>query len=551
MALSKIIDIINNKMAQLVNRDGVTYKAIVGTPIYTENDPIETSADYNCGAIANEFELLRAYIDQLMSYFDIESAEEVYLEILADFLLGLERIFDEEDDDLRNRLCAYLRRDDNPRWMPIWSMMDIFSYFFDAANIYYEENYIEVDLISNGGFEDYTSPNFDDWTKSESGTSTITQETGVGNMFQDLACAKYSIDSSNSAAYLTQTMNGVAAGDYKVSFWYKDDGNCPDDDVTKISVQRSSDSKYYQWDGTWDTGEVFKEFPKSTSWILGYAYIDNEGTENLTLKIQNAGATGTAYVFYIDRCMLGEWKTYPSFKLLLVFSTKQGAYSILWESEDGEDNLMDRGECEETTSPMIRGETTPVLNNALWARDATEQYFGSHSYKFTKNIAAGTPAYVDLVDTTLTTDMHGLSAGTEYTFIVRVKVPSGGILGSEVVLQIGDYASAAWQWSSQSCALIYDTWQYIKVTRTIRAAATGTRFQLKAQTNAALDEYFHNDDVRFAEGTPGDLELAAYVGQDFIQGPGDGYTSDYYINLLDRAKPAGAKAAVENIERNV
>ncbi|GAI76041.1 unnamed protein product, partial [marine sediment metagenome] len=67
----------------------------------------------------------------------------------------------------------------------------------------------------------------------------------------------------------------------------------------------------------------------------------------------------------------------------------------------------------------------------------------------------------------------------------------------------------------------------------------------------ALNEYFNTDDLRFAEGVPGDIELAAFIGQDFIMGPGGGYTSDYYINLLKRAKPAGVKSSVENIGRNI
>jgi len=539
-------------MAQLVNKDGDAYKAIVGKTVYSESLPIEESADYNCGAIANEFELLRAYLDQLITYFDSDAAEEEYLEILVDFLLGLARIFDESDSNLRDRLNAYLRRNGNPRWMTIWSMIDIFSYFFTAADIYYEENYIETDLITDGGFEDYTSPPiFDSWSKTEAGSSTVTQETGAGNVFQDLASAKFSIDSSNSLATLSQTVNGVAAGDHKISFWYRDDDNCPADDVVEISLQRSSDSNYYQWDGTWDTGEVFKAFPKSTSWKIAEAYFDNEGTENLTYKIANSGSSGAAYIFYVDRFMSGIWQTYSSFKLLLAFSLEQGAYSMLWESVDGEDNLMDRGECEETTSPMIRGETTPVLSNALWARDAAEFYFDTHSYKFTKNIAAGTSAVVDLVDNNSNSDMHGLSADTEYTFIVRVKIPSSGMLGSEITVEVGDYASAAWQFTSQACALVYAAWQYVKVTRTIRAAATGTILRIKAHSDAAISEVFYNDDVRFAKGTPGDLEFAAYIGQDFIQGPGGGYTSDYYINLLDKAKPAGVKAAVENIGKTV
>ena len=545
----RVIDFINSKIPPSIDISSKTYKALIGKTEYTENSPITQSSDYKCGAISNELELIKAFVNLLIQYFDVNLAEDVYLEILTDFMLGLERIFDESDVNLRKRLIAYLRRGSNRRWDTPWGLKDIFIYFFASVNILFEENYIEDDSILNGGFEDYSAPNFDNWTKSESGTSTIIQETII--MFEELASAKFSIDNLNSKTSLKQTINSVVAGDYKVCFWYKDDNTCSADDVVKISIQRSSDSYYYQFDETWDSGIVYKEFPKSNDWVLAFSYIKNEGTENLTFEVENAGASGTAYIFYIDRFMFGTWKTYPSYKLMLLFTMEVGEYSNLWESEDGNDNLMDRGECEETTSPMIFDETTPVLINTLWARDGTEYYFGAYNYKFTKNIAAGTEATVDLVDNNLTNDMHGLSADQEYSFIIRIKIPSAGILGSEVFIQVGDYIPSAWEWSEQACALVYDAWQYVKIKRTIRTTATGTIIRIKAHSDAAISEIFYNDDIRIVKGDVGNLELAAFIGQDFISGPGGGYTSDFYLDLLEKAKPSGVKVAIENIGRNV
>ena len=402
-------------------------------------------------------------------------------------------------------------------------------------------------MILHGGFEDYSAPNFTSWTKAEAGSSTVTQETTI--MFEDLASAKFSIDSSNSAASLAQTQNGVTAGDYKIGFWYKDDGDCPDDNVVKISVQRSGDSFYYQWDGTWLVGSAFKEFPKSTDWALAYAYISNADLRDLTFKIENAGASGTAYIFYVDRCMFGTWKTYPSYKLLLLFTMEVGEYANLWEGDI--DNLIDRGECESTTSPMIFDETVPLLSNSLWARDNAEQYYGDYSYKFTKNVANGTYAYVALTDSVAIDDMHGLVADQEYSFIIRIKIPSGGILGSEIKIRIQDYISS-WEIEEQECNLTsYDAWQYVKVKKTIRSSAVAAALVIFVDTTAEITEYFHCDDIRVVEGDIGDLEQAAFIGQDFISGPGGGYTSDFYVDLLNKAKPAGVKTAIENIGRNV
>jgi uncharacterized phage protein gp47/JayE len=163
------------------------------------------------------------------------------------------------------------------------------------------------------------------------------------------------------------------------------------------------------------------------------------------------------------------------------------------------DNQIVRGDCEETTSPMITGETTPVLSNATWARDSAQAYQGTYSYKFTKTIASGTAAYADFVDNELTTDLHGLIPDKEYSLFARIYVPSGAILGSEVSLQIHDYLGG-WQVTSQACALTYDAFQLVEVTRTIRTGATGAILRVSADSAAALDELFYVDDIWLVQG---------------------------------------------------
>jgi len=545
--MKRIIDNINDKrMPAIINRDNDIYKALFGKYMYTENPTIDESSDYNCGAIANELEFLRSFIDYIIDSFDFQNAETSLLEKVVCVFMDLIRIYQEEDSELRNRFKAYIWRNSNTRWMTKWSFKDIFSYFFDSDNIYIEENYIETDLVSNGGFEQVTGDDFDDWTESVAGSSTITRDTP--NPFEDNASAKFSIDSSGSSASVSQTINSVVAGEYKLCFWYKDDGNCPIDDVVKIFVQRSSDSYYWSFDDEqWQSGAAYKSFPKSTEWAYAYGWIDNEGTENLTIKIENNSTSpGTAHSFYTDRVKFGIWQDYPSIKLIIVFEglSTEGNISA-WEG--AEDNLIDRGECEDTTSPMIFDETTPMLVNCSWTRSGSQYYWGSYSYLFTVT-TGGSIATLDLVDNNSTSDMHGLVSDQEYTFTIRLYIPSGGITGSEIKIQIMDYVSS-WEIEEQAAADIYDDWQYITVTKIIRSSATGIIIRIKTDDITSSSETFYVDDVRIFVGSGNNMEYATFFDQFYIAGEGGSYTSDFYLDLLEKAKPAGCKSAIEMISR--
>lgn len=327
----RIIDLINKRMPHAVKKTGKEYEAIWGKTQYTENETIESSADYNCGAIANELEYLRAYINRSITSMNLDQAEEELLDKIITFFLNISRIYDETDTSLRKRFFAFIRRLGNKRWSTTWSFKDVFSYFFNPDNIYVIENYIEDDdQILNGDFENVTEGSFDNWSKYESGSSVINVNTT--EMFQEAKCPEFSIDSSNSEVSLSQTISSVSAGDYKLSLFYKDDEILSSGDVVKLTIQRSGDNYYYNFDTlSWQAAAASKELP-----IVGdyYRYagvhVKNEDTRNLTLKIANAGSAGTAYKFYVDRVKFGEWKTYPSVKVLIVCVGEYGVFLSLW-----------------------------------------------------------------------------------------------------------------------------------------------------------------------------------------------------------------------------
>lgn len=327
----RIIDLINQYMPHAINKTGKEYEAIWGKTQYTENETIQSSADYNCGAIVNELEYLRAYINQSIASLNIDNAQAEFLDKIVRFFLDISRAYAETDASLLKRFSAFVRRKANKRWSTGWSFKDVFSYFFNPDNIYVIENYVEDDdQILNGDFENVTGDNFDNWTKYESGSSVINVNTT--EMFQEAKCPEFSIDSSNNEASLSQTITSVLAGDYKLSLFYKDDEVLSSGNVVKITIQRSGDNYYYNFDTlSWQAAAASKELPVVGDYYR-YAgvYVKNEDTRDLTLKIANAGSAGTAYKFYIDRVKFGEWKTYPSVKVLIVCVGQYGGFLSLW-----------------------------------------------------------------------------------------------------------------------------------------------------------------------------------------------------------------------------
>jgi hypothetical protein len=159
-------------------------------------------------------------------------------------------------------------------------------------------------------------------------------------------------------------------------------------------------------------------------------------------------------------------------------------------------DFIDRGDCESATPPMVRGETVPVLVNATFTADATQFYAGTQSYRFTKTVAAGTDSFVYLVDAYSTTDMHGFLPGQTVTKRYRLRIPSGAMLGSECQIQMLDYGGGAWDFNTETAQNIYDAWQEVTITRTLRAGCTGMLIRLIGISTAELNEYFNVDEIQ-------------------------------------------------------
>lgn len=165
-------------------------------------------------------------------------------------------------------------------------------------------------------------------------------------------------------------------------------------------------------------------------------------------------------------------------------------------SEADNGDVIDRGDCESATAPMVDGESVPLLLNATFARSSTQKYEGAYSYQGTKTVAAGTAGTIDIVDNNTTTDLHGLIPGVTYKLQCRIRIPGGAMLGSELTAVLSDYSGGAWADTSQACALTYDAWQTVSVTRAMRATATGIRARFVMAAASENGEGFYIDDIR-------------------------------------------------------
>lgn len=330
----KIIEALNENMASILNKTGEEYLAIFGDIDAIPSEPIEESADYNTGAIANELEMVQGFIEYQILQNDTDTIESDYLDSVVEFFTTIKRIFDETDESLRNRFHSIVRRSGAKKWMPKWGVRDVFKHFFPSENLYVLENPVEDgdNLVLNSSFEDTTGVEFDDWTRTESGSSTVTIDTD--NPFIEDNSVKIHVNPSD-LANIQQTMSGLTTGFYKVEFFHKDDGAYSG--PTKpacVSLQRSGDS--YYWNPTtkqWQSGfSAFYSESSSTQFALNEFFFELTDTRDITIRAHGKEDTTVAYDISYDEIKIAPVKTYPSIKVLVVIEGTS-TYSLgMWDN---------------------------------------------------------------------------------------------------------------------------------------------------------------------------------------------------------------------------
>jgi hypothetical protein len=173
-----IIETFNKAVSDAVNKEGDMYIALIGAEDFTPEATIDESDDYNCGALCNELEYLRATSNYYVRSFDIDIAEDDNLDSLLNAFLDLPRRNDGEPDDVyRNRFRFIAIEKTNPRRTTRWAILDAISYFlpdatkvqivepFDSQNLYFQmriEGAVDYDsaIIINNVEQGYINQNF-------------------------------------------------------------------------------------------------------------------------------------------------------------------------------------------------------------------------------------------------------------------------------------------------------------------------------------------------------------------------------------------------------
>ena len=99
---------------------------------------------------------------------------------------------------------------------------------------------------------------------------------------------------------------------------------------------------------------------------------------------------------------------------------------------------------------------------------------------------------VFLTDNADSSDLHGLIPGQTYTFTCWIYIPSGSFAAADIGFQIFDYTTL-WLATTVHPSAVYDAWQEVTVTRTIRSLATGAF--VKFYTPSDSGKTFYVDDI--------------------------------------------------------
>jgi hypothetical protein len=156
-----IIERINTHIPKPISKTGEIYRTVIGQDPFTPELTVIESADFNCGALANELEFLNLFGEYFVDSTVIDSASGGELESLIFSLVDLSRRGSIESDTVfRNRFKGLLTEKTNPSRVTKWAIRDALSHFLDVNNIEVLELfdsyncYFEVRFNGGYGFED-------------------------------------------------------------------------------------------------------------------------------------------------------------------------------------------------------------------------------------------------------------------------------------------------------------------------------------------------------------------------------------------------------------
>ena len=216
--------------------------------------------------------------------------------------------------------------------------------------------------------------------------------------------------------------------------------------VNKILEFVTAFGNFYYLDGEWEGISVNIEIPSTATGFHMYMYLESLADLNDAFYCDK---------YKIEDITLMQYNYVPDYR---------------------HQNLIDHGNCESDTPPVMFNEVTSAKSNCTFLRSGDFAADGIWCYKYV-NTNGGVDNWVTFVDTLDTDNMHGLIPGLEYELSIRLRIPSGGITGSEIKLSIFQYI-VSWGASQGTALNVYDDWQTVTATLKFNSLAIGVLLRI-------------------------------------------------------------------------
>lgn len=337
---------VNDQILTKISKNDEFYEALWGKEDFTPESTITLPNDYNCGALANPLEYVYQFVRDITEG-ELDDLEDPYIDVVVYFFTGIKRLPGESNAGLITRMESLIVREGewrSERFGTPWDILNVFGYYLDRDLLHYIPNHVLTNILVNGDFEDAISG---EWVFSPSGDRTSFEAfSGLYKVdFTDFNSVEQTVPVISGAYILNcfvKPLSGPPEGFASTwdspanfdnasytdqDFIFTSGGSAPTGelDVFNLSVQRDSDSFYYNFDTeSWESSLMVNKFTmEGDQYTLAEFFVVNDGSYNITIKFEKI------IDFLLDRVEFGV-KLYPAYEILHIDSGLAEGFASTW-----------------------------------------------------------------------------------------------------------------------------------------------------------------------------------------------------------------------------
>ena len=280
---------------------------------------VEQSTHFNGAAVENELEAVQAYADFMVQTNEIDDVSGTKLDAVAFRFLGLKRLFQETDANLRTRIKSFMQRRSSENWVGLGMIEDVVSHYVTSDTIHTASSAVETNLAVNGTF----AVDLAGWSVNAAGASGV--ERSTNERFEGAASSRLYTDASGSTASIGQTISGFTAGTYRVNFFTRSARS--DRPTIKVRIARASDGHFWNGDA-WQSGtaDVSVSVPVGGWTWRGVPFIL---TRRDDVTVSFVSASHKSHEVYVDLVEIGAACLYPFVDVFAVSSGQDASFMSL------------------------------------------------------------------------------------------------------------------------------------------------------------------------------------------------------------------------------